>query len=235
MQKKLWIVTIILFSFVSIQAQESSNVVMHEPGWMSVTAGLKVGSINGGDFGGMIGGKYHFTRKSAIRFGLEGSKINSSNNTEFSGRSADDVLEKANLYGGFVDYLYYIQSVKPVKLYLGGGPTFGKYNRLYKHYNPSHWPVLDDDYESSYNQWYIGFDGKVGLEWLATSNFGISIEYSISYKYFEGDYDSYYVIEKGSHTENGWEKIYDVIQKSGTESSSNVYANQFLLGFNIYL
>lgn len=231
--KKFFISTMCFFLISNIWAQEKFDQ-QFQTGMFGILTGLSVNSFSDTQFGGMLAAKYYISPKSYIRVGAEMGRKNDFGSDPFHETSTYNNLEEADLAGVFAHFLYYVQAVKPVKLYLGGGPTYGNYDRLYKHSIPEEWPVPNDDYKSTYNQWYIGIDGKVGVEWLATRNFSIGVEYGISYKYFDGDYEAKYVIENRKFTTDGVVEDYEVIEKSGKASSNKVYGNEFIVGASFY-
>lgn len=226
-------ISITIFVLTAAVYSQSKNINF-EKGDVGIGAAASLDVVNGPALDVKLNFKYHFTSKSAIRLSAQYSNSKQDRELEYNKYSPSDILENANLYGGSINYIYYIKDDKPVKLYLGGGSAVGKYKRTYKHFNPPDWNVPDDDYHSNYDQWFIGADGFAGLEWLVSKSIGITFEYTISLKHFWGTYDSYYVIEDivmGDPISHE----YNVIRKEGDKSSTNLYLSQLSLGINFYL
>jgi hypothetical protein len=112
--------------------------------------------------------KYHVSDNSAWRLG-----IGISASTDLSNK-IDDTAITNDEYLSFnlnIQYIHYIKTVDDVSLYAGSGPY---YSRLFS--KSGSWQYRD-------NNWSLGLNGIIGVEWFFKKNMSLSGEYGLSAGY----------------------------------------------------
>jgi len=146
---------------------------------------LSFGSFKGGN----ISAKYHFTDKSALRFGVDIYADNSTKdvqrNSAQSTYSGNQNLDNSFIDIGITtDYIYYFSTTKPVNFFISSGTTFGIGHSSNGANISSGIPdTLRAAARVKSNRWFVKANFSVGVEWLITSNFSIHGEYQTALMY----------------------------------------------------
>lgn len=117
--------------------------------------------------------KYHFTNKTAIRFGV-GVLVNSHNSTEETFFGSVPLKNDNENISFTASYLIYPKPGK-FNLYLGIGPRFGYSHDLEQRvfYDDS----LNNKDVNETRAWSVGLQFNFGLEWFPVKNFSLFAEY----------------------------------------------------------
>ena len=182
--------------------------------------------------GGNISAKYHFTDKSALRFGVNLNSQNNSINAAFdTGSDKYQYLEDRDLnminISIITDYVYYISTKNKFNLFLSGGTIFGVGYSKENRSNGS--SIIDSTYnisDNKANSWSAGINLSFGVEWFVNHNFSIHGEYQtqLLYQYVHHTYTSSFPKRNLDSVLTG-----NSIQKSFSLSPANV-----LIGVSLY-
>lgn len=153
--------------------------------------------------GASFSGKYQLSSESAVRFGIG---INGS--TDFENKvNNHDTTKAQNLdFNLNAQYIRYLKTVEDVSLYAGTGPYYSRY--FYR----------SDFSHNRDNDWSIGINFLLGVEWFFKDNMSLSAEYGLLIQYLKSNSTSY----GGENTSNSK----SIIISNG---------NQFNFGLSIYL
>jgi len=182
---------IIIFS-TSISAQSDSTnqqtSPLHEGSWSMQFRYKNLGfeSFKGSN----ISAKYHFTDKSALRFGVN-LDFKNINQDRFQSRNNDDLFRTQNQelnrinIGITSDYVYYFTTKNSVNAFISSGTTIGV--SYYKDTAKNLFDISPDSVSSiGYNKtngWFAGVEFSVGVEWSISPHFSISGEYTTNFLY----------------------------------------------------
>ena len=136
--------------------------------------------------GSVFSGKYHFSKRDAIRFGL--SLNLSSTDTEAEINYLDTTfVDNANQDENVFDitissqYIRYLGVTESISFYGGIGPLFNIYKVTRERFVES--LGIDGKYESETNVFSIGFDLIAGVEWWFNKFMSLSGEYGLRFAY----------------------------------------------------
>lgn len=184
--------TIIIFT-TSIYAQSDSTnqqiSPLHEGSWslqFRYNNSLGFESFKGSN----ISAKYHFTDKSALRFGvnldfknINQERVNSINNDDHTRIQKQD-LNRINI-GITSDYVYYFTTKNSVNAFISSGAIIGV--SYFKNNSKDLFDIAPDSVSSigygKTNGWFAGAEFSFGVEWNISSNFSISGEYTTKFLY----------------------------------------------------
>jgi hypothetical protein len=136
--------------------------------------------------GSVLSGKYHFSKRDAIRLGLEFIFGDSESETVVNNLDTnvvDQRVEDINNLGFTINsqYIHYIRGTDDISLFCGIGPYF----RYYK--STRNGELVVDEIENmikSENENYgIGLDLLVGVEWWFHKYMSLSAEYGLKFSY----------------------------------------------------
>jgi len=171
--------------------------------------------------GTVISGKYHFSKRDAIRLGLEISM--SDTETEVTVKNldtnyVDQLADESNGFGFILNcqYIHYIRGTEDISLFGGVGPYFQYYNSNNKR------DIVEDEIERSLeaetNRYAIGADLLIGVEWWFHKYMSLSAEYGLKFSYYSSE-----IINK------------DDSRESISESTSfNISGNHVKFGIAVY-
>lgn len=120
--------------------------------------------------GNVLSGKYHISDQSAIRLGFS-----ISNSYSFYNVEVDEEQGKGQSFSFELNaqYIQYIKTEDDIAVFLGCGPSYDK--QLYSAYSSS----------LRQNNWSLGIDGIIGVEWFFKRNMSLSAEYGLELNYSE--------------------------------------------------
>jgi len=145
----------------------------------------------------VLSGKYHFSKRNAIRLGLEINFGDSDSETTVNNLDTnivDHSTEDSKNFGFTINsqYIHYIRGTDNISFFGGVGPYFKYYKSTRNR------KLVVDDTENiieSENEYYsIGLDLLVGVEWWFHKYMSLSAEYGLKFSYlfskssFEDDY-----------------------------------------------
>ena len=143
-----------------------------------------------GNFQGTnVSAKKHFSKNSAIRFGisLSGNINNSDREIEYENvsrniQNSDDNTTSINLSGY---YLYYLHAKNKINLFLGTGPIFGvtSSNREANEEVGQDSLFRKVKVESDRDSWRAGVHFLIGTEWFITKHLSLMAEYGSTLSY----------------------------------------------------
>jgi hypothetical protein len=135
--------------------------------------------------GTTFSGKYHFSRRDAIRLGFSVNLDNSdleNNQTLLDTSLTVSTDANQNVFGMTIrtQYVHYFPPMYDITFFLGGGP-FVRFNNgtnevNYLNNDPTFRKETRDDF-------YMGLDLLVGVEWMFIENMSLSAEYGIRFSY----------------------------------------------------
>jgi hypothetical protein len=139
------------------------------------------------DFQGtVISGKYHFSKRDAIRLGLEIILSDSEYETivnNLDTNIVDQSVTDTNNFGFTINsqYIHYIRGTDNISLFGGIGPYF----RYYKSTRNRELVVdeIENIIESENENYGIGLDLLVGVEWWFHKYMSLSAEYGLKFSY----------------------------------------------------
>jgi len=147
--------------------------------------------------------KYHLTKRSAIRLGIDiNGHIHFGGHTSHHGIPPDDTLytssrDNMNLEGINLksEYLKYTQIDPKLHFFLGTGPTFGFSHRKSKRNDCRTYPPEPKRprYISEEYNWSLGISALLGAEWFPSKRISFIAEYGVSFDYT-------YAIRKSEYT-----------------------------------
>ncbi len=155
----------------------------------------------------IISAKYHLTKGSAIRLGIDiNGDIQFGGHTSHYGIPPDDTLytssrnnmnrEGINLLS---EYVKYTQIDPQLHFFLGAGPTFGfshyKSERNDRRTYPPE-PKRPRYISEEYN-WSLGISALLGAEWFPTKRISFMAEYGVSFDYAYAIRKSEYTTDEG--------------------------------------
>ena len=141
----------------------------------------------------VISAKYHLTKRSAIRLGIDiNGDIHFGGHTSHRGTPPDDTLysssrDNINREGIKLisEYIKYTQIDPKLHFFLGIGPTFGFSH--FKSKSESRYTYLQEPesrtYISKTYNWSLGISGVLGAEWFPTKRISVIAEYGVSFDY----------------------------------------------------
>ncbi len=141
----------------------------------------------------VISAKYHLSKGSAIRLGIDiNGDINFGGNTTHRGTPPDDTLYTSsrntmNVEGIELisEYIKYTQIDPKLHFFLGTGPTFGF--SYFKSKREVWFTYLPEPkrrtYTSNVYNWSLGISGVLGAEWFPTKRISFIAEYGVSFDY----------------------------------------------------
>lgn len=149
-------------------------------------------SLRGYD-GIVISAKYHLTKGSAIRLGIDiNGDIYFGGRTSHSGTLPDDTLysssrDNINREGIKLisEYIKYTRIDPQLHFFLGTGPTFGFWHSKSKSADRRTYPIDPRSHvfiSEEYN-WSFGISGLLGAEWFPTKRISFMAEYGVSFDY----------------------------------------------------
>lgn len=153
--------------------------------------------------GNTLSCKYHISDLSAVRLGFS-----ISNSDNFYNVKNDKAIGKERSFDFELNaqFVQYIKTEDDVALFWGCGPSYGK--RVESEYT---------GYRK--NNWNLGVEGVLGIEWFFKRNMSLSIEYGLEFYYTESRYSDYYYPHKGN-----------IVKSFGTSSQ-----NMFKVGVSLYI
>ena len=141
----------------------------------------------------VISAKYHLTKGSAVRLGIDiNGDIHFGGHTSHRGTAPDDTLysssrdnmnrEGINLIS---EYIKYTQIDPQLHFFLGTGPTFGFWHRKSKSNDWRTYPPEPErhTYISKEYNWSLGISGVLGVEWFPKKRISLLAEYGVSFEY----------------------------------------------------
>ena len=153
----------------------------------------------------VISAKYHLTKGSAIRLGIDiNGDIQFGGHTGHYGIPPDDTLytssrNNTNLEGINLksEYIKYTQIDSQLHFFLGTGPTFGFSHRKSTRNDTRTYPPEPKRprYISEQYNWSLGISALLGAEWFPTKRISFMAEYGVSFDYT-------YAIRKSEYTTN---------------------------------
>ena len=136
--------------------------------------------------GAVISGKYHFSKRDAIRLGLEIILSDADSETKLNNldtNQVDQSIDETNNFGFTVNsqYIHYIRGTDNISLFGGIGPFF-------QYYKSTRNRKLDvegiETLANSENKNYsFGIDLLVGVEWWFHKYMSLSAEYGLKFYY----------------------------------------------------
>jgi len=174
------------------------------------------------DFQGtVISGKYHFSKRDAIRLGLEINFGNSDSETivnNLDTNIVDQSVEDTNNFGFTINsqYIHYIRGTDNISLFGGIGPYF----RYYKSTRNRELVVdeIENTIESEIENYGIGLDILVGVEWWFHKYMSLSAEYGLKFSYLSSK-----------------SNFKDDYRESGSEQKAyNISGNHINFGITVY-
>lgn len=123
--------------------------------------------------GNTLSCKYQISDISALRFGLG---VSGSKYIKYRYNNVDRQQRENVNINVRIQYIRYIKTVDDISLYLGTGPF---YSRNFTIYNSS-------SYDG--NDWTLGVNGIIGVEWFFKKNMSLSGEYGIAVGYNSSKY-----------------------------------------------
>lgn len=129
-------------------------------------------------FNGMtVSLKYHFSEKTALRFGAGYYGRTNDGQVEHKNVFEDNYSDEINYqyqFNGAIDYIYYVNPFSRFNIFWGIGPS-GKYSYGYDEY-----PVSDEELIHVYEnkEWAVGLNAVLGAEWIPVSDFSLFAEYN---------------------------------------------------------
>jgi hypothetical protein len=139
------------------------------------------------DFQGtVISGKYHFSKRDAIRLGLEIILSDSESEIVVNNLDTNTVgqsVEDSNNFGFTLNsqYIHYIRGTDDIALFGGVGPYFRYYNSTRNREIVEN--EIENLIESENSNYSIGIDLLVGVEWWFHKFMSLSAEYGLKYSY----------------------------------------------------
>jgi hypothetical protein len=151
--------------------------------------------------------KYHLTKESAIRLGIDiNGHIHFGRHTSHRGIPPDDTLytssrDNMNLEGINLksEYLKYTQIDPKLHFFLGTGPTLGFLHRKSKRNDWRTYPPEPKRprYISEEYNWSLGISALLGAEWFPTKRISFMAEYGVSFDYTYAIRKSEYTTDEG--------------------------------------
>jgi len=171
--------------------------------------------------GTVLSGKLHFSKRDAIRLGLEINFGDSNSETTVNNLDTNIVNhsnDDTNIFGFTINsqYIHYIRGTENISLFGGIGPYF----KYYK-YTRNMELVVDEIktiYESENKNYGIGLDLIVGVEWWFHKYMILSAEYGLKFSY---------LYSKSSIED-------DSIKGESAHKAYNISGNHINLGITVY-
>lgn len=199
----LSITIIILTTSISAQSDSTTNKTTSlKAGSWSLQFGYNDNLSFNSFKGGNISAKYHYTDKSALRFGVDINSFHVDQDGMERNPQTDSItisngkMNQLNI-GLTTDYLYYFSILKPVNLFISTGATVGIGFDNYTVLNTI--SGVDSVSSTKYrkiNNWFVGAEFSIGVEWFVTKNFSLHGEFitDITYQYRKdrNNYSQYY-------------------------------------------
>lgn len=155
----------------------------------------------------VISAKYHLTKRSAIRLGIDiNGDIQFGSYTSHYGIPPDDTLytssrNNTNLEGITLksEYIKYTQIDSRLHFFLGTGPTFGfSHRKSERNYRRTYSPEPKRPrYISEEYYWSLGISALLGVEWFPTKRISFMAEYGVSFDYAYSIRKSEYTTDEG--------------------------------------
>ena len=171
--------------------------------------------------GSVLSGKYHFSKRDAIRLGLEINFGNSDSETivnNLDTNIVDKSIEDTNNFGFTINsqYIHYIRGTDNISLFGGIGPYF----RYYKSTRNRELVVdeIENVMESENENYGIGLDLLVGVEWWFHKYMSLSAEYGLKFSYWSS---------KSSFED-------DTRKGESEQKSYNISGNHINFGITVY-
>ncbi len=194
---RLFLLISIIFLFtITAQSQSSDSLSLREGTW-ALQFGIDRYFTLTSFQGSTIGAKYQLSETNAIRGGITigGSTNNGSNtisgatNTIDLGSVPGNSSSKSVAFNFIIQYVWYMNSNKPVHFYAGLGPmvtcSYSKNsvtsNRINISGSDGYW--MRQQYESKYIQQAIGAAAVVGVEWFACQWLSLHADYNEGIQY----------------------------------------------------
>jgi hypothetical protein len=171
--------------------------------------------------GTVISGKYHFSKRDAIRLGLEIILGDSESETivnNLDTNTVDQSVEDTNNFGFTINsqYIHYIRGTDDISLFGGIGPYF----RYYK--STRNRELIVDEIktlsESENENYSIGLDLLVGVEWWFHKYMSLSAEYGLKF---------FYLFSKSNFKD-------DFREAESEQKSYNISGNHINFGITVY-
>ncbi len=242
-KSKIILILFLLFSIApNLFSQQNSNSDsttingLYKGSWsmqFKINSSFTLGSFNGSN----LALKYHFTKRSAIRFGitLKTRYMDNDYDAVYDGKpdmtDEDIANSRDDLYVTFKPlYLFYPMTEKPVLLFLGIGPYFqyGRYKNQYKRNrnNADTLVYISDENLTNY-RYGLGVSFVGGVEIFVTKYLSLHAEYGSNF---------YYSYNEEKKEKNG-EDIISGKFNTKTKKTSDGYnfsANSVMFGVSLY-
>ena len=197
---KILILSISIFLFINLstygQCKDSAccnNNSLQKHSWsmqFAVGSNFTLQSFDGL----MLSLKYHFTKKSAVRFGI-GFSGNSQNGTESNTQGAVDIKNNYQNIYFYSNYILYPSPGSKVNFYIGAGPRASYSHSLDEFLSSSTNTIYSDEYTS----WATGLQLICGAEWFAVNWLSLFGEYLAYGTYGKTERKSYDYDYYGNH------------------------------------
>jgi hypothetical protein len=140
--------------------------------------------------GSVLSGKYHFSRRDAIRLGLEINFGDSESEAEINNLDTnivDQSTDDSNNFGFTINsqYIHYIRGTNDIFFFGGIGPFFKYFNQTRKRELVINEVELSS--ESEINSFRAGIDLIVGVEWWFHKDMSLSAEYGLKFSYLSSN------------------------------------------------
>ena len=171
--------------------------------------------------GSVLSGKYQFSKRDAIRLGLEFIFGDSESETVVNNLDTnvvDQRVEDTNNLGFTINsqYIHYIRGTDDISLFCGIGPYF----RYYKSTRNRELVVdeIKNLIESENKNYGIGLDLLVGVEWWFHKYMSLSAEYGLKFSYWSS---------KSSFEDNS-------VKGESENKAYNISGNHINFGITVY-
>lgn len=171
--------------------------------------------------GTTFSGKYHLGKRDAVRLGLSldfgDSELDGQTN-QFDTVNVAKINATQNSFGFNVkaQYIKYLIETNTVAFFSGVGPFFS-YNETTNKTNSEGTPE-DKNYRNSADQYSLGLDLLLGVEWFFTKNMSLSAEYGLKFMY-----------RSRTNSYNS-----EIIAGSTNETSYSITGNDINFGISVY-
>ena len=171
--------------------------------------------------GAVISGKYHFSKRDAIRLGLEiilGDADSETKLNNLDSNQVDRSVDETNNFGFIINsqYIHYIRGTENISLFGGVGPYFQYYKSTRNR------EIVEDEIktisESENKNYGIGLDLIVGVEWWFHNYMSLSAEYGLKF---------YYLYSRSSFEE-------DTKKGESEHTAYNISGNHINFGITVY-
>lgn len=204
--------------------EENSNCPLHEGSWalqFQVGENFSLSAFEG--FG--ISTKRHYSDNSAVRYGVFLNGSIEKTDFGYSGSRTDNQnleMESVNLTAV---YLYYPNPENIIKFFYGAGPsiTYSHRKNIYEQkLNGELVRTLERD-ETRSNQFGVGLQCVLGVEWFFSRNLSLHAEYSMDMEYGNEKTETTSLTEGASLNETTTNKDYFHLNQGGVTLGLSIY------------